>query len=159
MIQELTIGEISIDVVFKDIKNVHLSVHPPAGRVRIAAPESMNLETIRLFAVSRLGWIKRQQRRQCGQDRETEREYLERESHYLWSGDIFCILRRIHRAHMSPLVTEPSNSGCRRAVIRRRSARSWTHGIARSCAKPRSRASSGGRANSVSRSGVSSFRR
>lgn len=84
MISELRLGEISVDVVLKDIKNVHLSVHPPTGRVRIAAPRSMTLETIRLFAISRLGWIKRQQRRQRAQEREEPREYLERESHYLW---------------------------------------------------------------------------
>ncbi|MET4103978.1 putative metal-dependent hydrolase [Roseovarius sp. MBR-78] len=84
MVRELRLGDISVDVVLKDIKNVHLSVHPPTGRVRIAAPRSMTLETIRLFAISRLGWIKRQQRRQRAQDRETPREYIERESHYLW---------------------------------------------------------------------------
>jgi predicted metal-dependent hydrolase len=71
-------------VVFKDIKNVHLSVHPPTGRVRIAAPRGMTLDTIRLFAISKLGWIKRQQSRQRAQERERPREYIERESHYLW---------------------------------------------------------------------------
>jgi len=84
MVRELQLGELSIDVEFKDIKNVHLSVYPPTGRVRIAAPCSMTIETIRLFAISKLGWIKRQQRRQCAQERETPREYIERESHYLW---------------------------------------------------------------------------
>lgn len=84
MVSELRLGDISVDVVLKDIKNVHLSVHPPTGRVRIAAPCSMTIETIRLFAISRLGWIKRQQRKQLAQERETPREYMERESHYLW---------------------------------------------------------------------------
>lgn len=84
MVRELQLGELSVDVVFKDIKNVHLSVYPPTGRVRIAAPCSMTIDTIRLFAISKLGWIKRQQRRQCAQERETPREYIERESHYLW---------------------------------------------------------------------------
>lgn len=84
MVRELQLGELSIDVVFKDIKNVHLSVYPPTGRVRIAAPCSMTIDTIRLFAISKLGWIKRQQRRQCAQERETPRDYIERESHYLW---------------------------------------------------------------------------
>ena len=84
MVSELRLGDISVDVVLKDIKNVHLSVYPPTGRVRIAAPSSMSLETIRLFAISRLGWIKRQQRKQRAQERETPREYIERESHYLW---------------------------------------------------------------------------
>jgi predicted metal-dependent hydrolase len=84
MMSELLLGDISVDVVFKDIKNVHLSVHPPTGRVRIAAPSGMTLDTIRLFAISKLGWIKRQQSRQRAQEREAPREYIERESHYLW---------------------------------------------------------------------------
>lgn len=84
MPRELQLGELSVDVVFKDIKNVHLSVHPPTGRVRISAPSSMTLDTIRLFAISKLGWIKRQQRQQLAQVREPAREYIERESHYLW---------------------------------------------------------------------------
>lgn len=82
--KELRLGEISVDVVFKDIKNVHLGVYPPMGRVRISAPERMSLEAIRLFAIGKLGWIKAQQRKLQAQDRETPREFLERESHYLW---------------------------------------------------------------------------
>lgn len=84
MTDVLQLGDISVEVLFKDIKNVHLSVHPPTGRVRISAPCSMNMETVRLFAISKLGWIKRHQRRQRAQERETPREYIERESHYLW---------------------------------------------------------------------------
>ncbi len=84
MESQLNLGEISVDVVFKDIKNVHLSVYPPTGRVRISAPERMNLDAIRIFAISKLDWIKRQQVKLQGQERETPREYLERESHYLW---------------------------------------------------------------------------
>ena len=80
----VVIGDISVDVVLKDIRNIHLSVYPPAGRVRISAPSGMNIETIRLYAISRLGWIKKQQRKLRGQERETPREYLNRESHYLW---------------------------------------------------------------------------
>ena len=68
----------------KDIKNVHLSVYPPTGKVRISAPLRMDVETIRLFAISKLGWIKEQQKKVTQQDRETPREYVERESHYVW---------------------------------------------------------------------------
>jgi predicted metal-dependent hydrolase len=81
---KIKLGEISVEVVKKDIKNVHLSVYPPVGRVRISAPLRMNVETIRIFAISKLGWIKQQQRKLRGQQRETPREYLERESHYVW---------------------------------------------------------------------------
>jgi len=84
MVRELHLGDVSVDVVFKDIKNVHLSVHPPTGRVRIAAPSRMELEAIRIFAISKLGWIKKQQSKLQAQEREPPREYLERESHYLW---------------------------------------------------------------------------
>jgi predicted metal-dependent hydrolase len=79
----LELGEISVDVVLKDIKNVHLSVHPPTGRVRLAAPQRMNMDAIRLFAISKLGWIKTQQRKLTEQERETPRELSERESHYV----------------------------------------------------------------------------
>lgn len=81
---ELQLGDIVVDVLRKDIKNVHLSVHPPTGRVRIAAPSRMELDTIRVFAISKLGWIRKHQRDFRVQERETPREYLDRESHYVW---------------------------------------------------------------------------
>jgi predicted metal-dependent hydrolase len=84
MVTELRLGNITVDVVQKDIKNVHLSVHPPTGRVRISAPARMSLDRIRLFAISKLDWIKKQQEKLRKQERETPREYLDRESHYLW---------------------------------------------------------------------------
>ena len=70
--------------MLKDIKNVHLSVYPPTGRVRISAPQRMSLDTIRVFAISKLGWIRQQQTKLREQERETPREYLDRESHYVW---------------------------------------------------------------------------
>ena len=84
MVARLNLGGVAIDVTFKDIKNVHLSVYPPRGRVRIAAPRRMRLDTVRVFAISKLGWIKQQQRKLQEQDREPQREYLDRESHYVW---------------------------------------------------------------------------
>jgi predicted metal-dependent hydrolase len=83
-VTKLTLGDIDVDVVLKDIKNVHLSVHPPHGRVRIAAPSRMKLDNIRLYAISKLDWIKTQQKQLRGQRRETPREYIERESHFVW---------------------------------------------------------------------------
>jgi predicted metal-dependent hydrolase len=80
----MRLGEIAVDVVRKDIKNVHLSVYPPSGRVRIAAPGRLSLDTIRVFAISKLAWIRRQQSKLLEQERETPREYLSRESHYIW---------------------------------------------------------------------------
>jgi predicted metal-dependent hydrolase len=79
MVQQLKLGDITVDVVLKDIKNVHLSVYPPTGRVRISAPLRMREDTIRVFAVSKLSWIKEQQRKLREQERETSREFLDRE--------------------------------------------------------------------------------
>lgn len=79
---QISIANIAIDVIYKNIKNVHLSVYPPSGKVRISAPVHMNIETIRVFAISKLGWIKQQQATLSKQARETPREYLDRESHY-----------------------------------------------------------------------------
>jgi predicted metal-dependent hydrolase len=84
MVRELEIADVTVDVVFKDIKNVHLSVYPPTGRVRVSAPSDMKLETIRLFALSKIGWIRKNQRKIVLQERETPREFIERESHYIW---------------------------------------------------------------------------
>ncbi len=84
MDKRIQLGDIGADLVRKNIKNVHLSVHPPTGRVRIAAPERMSLDTVRVFAISKLPWIKRQQRKLLEQERETPPEYIDRESHYVW---------------------------------------------------------------------------
>ena len=84
MVSQIKLGDVAVDVVLKDIKNVHLSVHPPSGRVRISAPARMSLDTIRVFAISKLPWIRQQQKKLRQQERETPREYLERESHYVW---------------------------------------------------------------------------
>lgn len=79
---QLMLGNIPVDIVQKKIKHVHLSVYPPNGKVKISAPDRMNLDSIRVFAVSKLGWIKKQQEKLKNQEREAPREYLNRESHY-----------------------------------------------------------------------------
>lgn len=84
MVTRLDLGSIHVDVVRKNIKNIHLGVYPPTGKVRIAAPEWMELDAIRLFAINKLAWIRQQQKKLLAQERETPREYLERESHYVW---------------------------------------------------------------------------
>jgi len=80
--KQIELGDIVIDVEQKDIKNIHLSVYPPNGKVRISAPERMDLDTIRVFAIAKLKWIKKQREVFARQERETPREYLPRESHY-----------------------------------------------------------------------------
>lgn len=84
MAERIDLGKLQIEVQRKKIKNLHLSVLPPLGRVRIAAPGHMDLDTIRVFVISRLDWIKIQQGKMLVQQRETKREYLDRESHYVW---------------------------------------------------------------------------
>ncbi len=80
--KEITVGNITVDVVRKDIKNIHLAVYPPNGRVRIAVPERTKVDTIRLYIISKLSWIKRHRKEFKEQERVAPREYLSRESHY-----------------------------------------------------------------------------
>ncbi len=82
--QTIYLGEIPITVVKKNIKNVNLSVHPPAGHVRISAPYRMQTEAIHRFALSKLSWIEKQQQRIRARHREMPHEYVNAESHYLW---------------------------------------------------------------------------
>jgi predicted metal-dependent hydrolase len=115
---QVQLGNIAVDVVLKDIKNVHLSVYPPNGRVRIAAPSRMSLNTIRVFAISKLSWIKQQQKKLREQERETPREYLNRESHYLWGKRYLLTVREENEVpsiqlmhHCILLSVRPGTSG------------------------------------------------
>ncbi len=84
MNETIQLGEISILVTRKPIKNVHLSVHPPHGRVTLAVPTTTRLDVARAYAISKLVWIRRQQQKLTSQARETPRRFIERETHYLW---------------------------------------------------------------------------
>lgn len=84
MREVLDLGELHAEVIRKAIKHVHLSVLPPAGRVRVAAPHGVPADTIRLFVISKLAWIRSQQRKLLSQERETPREFLNKESHCVW---------------------------------------------------------------------------
>jgi predicted metal-dependent hydrolase len=84
MKETIHLGEISILVTRKAIKNVHLSVHPPGGRVTLVAPTGTRLEVVRAYAISKLAWIRDQQSKLRNQARESPRTFVERESHYLW---------------------------------------------------------------------------
>ncbi|HZS09442.1 MAG TPA: SprT family zinc-dependent metalloprotease [Blastocatellia bacterium] len=84
MDETIQIGELSIRVTRKGIRHVHLSVHPPDGRVTLAAPTSTRLDVARAYAISKLGWIREQQNKLKNQARETPRQFVTRESHYLW---------------------------------------------------------------------------
>lgn len=80
---QITIGQLVIDVVKKDIKNIHLGVYPPDGNIRIATPLKVNDDRVRLFAISKLPWIKKQQAKFQAQSRQSPREFVSGESHYL----------------------------------------------------------------------------
>jgi predicted metal-dependent hydrolase len=99
--EELKLGNIDIEVEQKNIKNIHLSVYPPNGRVRIAAPERMDIDTIRVFAISKLQWIKNQQLILQNQERQPKRDYLNRESHYFFGKRY---LLKIHQLDAPPKV-------------------------------------------------------
>jgi predicted metal-dependent hydrolase len=81
---QIMVNNLIVDVARKDIKNLHLAVYPPDGRVRVAAPLRVDDEAVRLAVISKLAWIKRQQAKFEGQERQSAREYVTGESHYYW---------------------------------------------------------------------------
>ncbi len=78
----LTIRNMAVQVLKKDIKNIHLSVLPPDGRVRVSVPRYVQDETIRLFIIKKLPWIKKHIANFQAQARQSERQYISGESHY-----------------------------------------------------------------------------
>ena len=95
MVTTIQLGELTVEVTQKDIKNLHLSVHPPLGRVSVAAPRHLSVSAIRAFAIGKLTWIREEQAKLRAQDRETPREFLHRESHYVWGRR--CLLNVVER--------------------------------------------------------------
>jgi predicted metal-dependent hydrolase len=102
MTETIQMGEISVQVTRKAIKNVHLSVHPPDGRVTLVAPTATRLDVARAYAISKLGWIRNQQEKLRNQARETPRKFIERESHFIWGRRH---LMTIHHVDAKPCVT------------------------------------------------------
>ena len=84
MTDTIELGDVVINVTRKAVKNVHLSVHPPSGQVTLVAPSGTRLDVARAYAISKLGWIRNQQAKLLAQPRETPRQFVERESHYVW---------------------------------------------------------------------------
>lgn len=80
--RQITVSGLPVEIVRKNIKNLHLGVYPPTGRVRVAAPLRVSNEAVRLAVIGKLGWIKRQQARFERQPRQSEREMVSGESHY-----------------------------------------------------------------------------
>ena len=78
----IQVGGIEVTVVYKKVKNLHLNVLPPIGKVRVTAPHNMKEDAIRTFLASRLSWIKKMQSQFRNQDRQTPREYISGETFY-----------------------------------------------------------------------------
>ncbi|VTQ59161.1 zinc metalloprotease [Stenotrophomonas maltophilia] len=123
----IALGGIEAEVVFKDIRNIHLTVLPPNGRVRISAPAHMALDTVRVFALSKLAWIRSQRKSMVEQEREPSREYVERESHYVWGRRYLLKIVDTDGAQMVSLrhrtlvlaVKSGADQAARRAVLSR----------------------------------------
>ena len=120
----IQLGEIAIALTRKDIKHAHLSVHPPSGRVTLVAPNGTRSEVARAYAISKLGWIRNQQARMRGQARGTVRQFVERESHYLWGRRYLLTVREeeakpsICVSHRSiTLTVRPGSDGAKRATV------------------------------------------
>jgi predicted metal-dependent hydrolase len=96
----LTVRGIDVDVVYKNIKNLHVAVYPPAGRVRVAAPTRLDDDAVRLAVIQRLPWIKRQRDRMRQTERQSERDMVTGESHYVWGRRLrLKVVERPGKAH------------------------------------------------------------
>ena len=122
--ETIQLGEISIAMTRKEIKHVHLSVHPPSGRVTLVAPKATRPEVARAYAVSKLGWIRDLQAKLRVQARETPRQFVGRESHFLWGRryllsvreeDVKPSVRQSHRR--ITLTVRPGSDRAKRAAV------------------------------------------
>jgi len=124
MTETIRLGGIAIAVMRKDIKHVHLSVHPPGGRVTLVAPAGTRLAVARAYAVSRLGWIRDQQAILHAQARETPRRFVTRESHYVWGKRyLLSVIERDEKPSVQidhrriTLVVRPGSDGAKRQAV------------------------------------------
>ena len=147
----LTVAGISVDVVRKDIKNLHIGVYPPGGRVRVAAPAALGDEQIRLAVIQRLPWIKRQRKQLREATRQSEREMVSGETHHVWGlGHRLVVIERPGKReievrsgrHLALLVPEGTDVETRRRVLKT--------GTAHSCAPVSLTSSAAGSRGSVS---------
>jgi predicted metal-dependent hydrolase len=124
MTETIEIGGLSIRLTKKDIKHVHLSVHPPDGHVTLSAPRATRSDVARAYAVSMLGWIRDQQKKLREQARETPRQFIERESHFLWGRRyLMTVVHRDAKPTVSldhkrlTLIVRPGSSKGKRAQV------------------------------------------
>ena len=80
-LERIMVGPVEVEVRFKQIKNLHLSVHPPDGRVTVSSPDFYDLEKVKIYLATKLSWIKKEQKKMQEQEREAEKMFITRESH------------------------------------------------------------------------------
>jgi predicted metal-dependent hydrolase len=136
MREHIHLGEITIALTRKDVKNVHLSVHPPEGRVTLVAPLNTRTEVARAYAISRLGWIRQQQQVLSDQAREAPRQFIERESHELWGRRyLMSVAYADEKPHVKLdhrriwLTVRPGTDAGRRAEVIHEWHKSLMHGV------------------------------
>ena len=124
MAESIQIGEIAVAFTRRQVKHVHLSVHPPCGRVTLVGPTATRSEAARAYVVSKLGWIREQQTKMLGQAREPQRQFVERESHYLWGRRYLLSVKEeqakpsIGLGHRAIVLTvRPGSTGAKRAAV------------------------------------------
>lgn len=122
--ETIELGDIVIALTRKAVKNVHLTVHPPTGRVTLVAPPHTRPEVARAYAISRLDWIRRQRRQLAEQAREAPRKFIERESHYVWGRRYLLAIEEVDgkpRVHLAnrrlTLYVRPGSDANRRAEL------------------------------------------
>jgi len=109
--RQIVVSGIPVKIERKRIKNLHLGVYPPDGRVRVAAPLAVSDEAVRLAVVGRLGWINRQRAAFAGQERQSPREMVGCESHYYLAG--------MHRGNLYWASSTPERSTSKAREMRR----------------------------------------
>lgn len=124
MTETLHLEDLSIELTRKAVKHVHLSVHPPEGRVTLVAPTGTRTEVARAYAISKLAWIRAQRAKFIGQSRESPRRFISRESHYLWGRRYLLTVEhqdakpRVKLDHRRiTLVVRPGSSEAERARV------------------------------------------
>lgn len=136
MTETLRIGEVAISVTKKDIKNVHLAVHPPDGRVTLAIPNGTRPDVARAYAISKLSWIREQKAKFGTQAREAPRRFIGRETHFLWGRQyLMTVVYQDAKPYVSldhrqiTLSVRPGSDGRRRAGVIHEWHKSMLHAV------------------------------
>lgn len=98
------IGGTPVEVCWKAIKNLHVGVYPPEGQVRVAAPLSVSLDAVKLAVLTRMDWVRRKQAQFLAQERQTHRQYISGETHFVFGKplrlDVVQWEKKVHRIEL-----------------------------------------------------------